>query len=37
MYIGADALQENYAIRGGLVAVHVLPRHLDVHQALLLQ
>lgn len=37
MYIGADTLQKDNAIRGGLISVHVLPRHLDVHQALLLQ
>ena len=36
MHIGADALQEDNAVWGGLIAIHVLPRHFNVYQALLL-
>ena len=37
MDIGADAFKEDNAIWGGLIPVHVLPWHFNVHQALLLQ
>ena len=36
MHIGADAFQEDNAVWSGLIAIHVLPRHFNVYQALLL-
>ena len=36
MNIGADALQEDNAVRCWLSPIHVLTRHLNVHQTLLL-
>ena len=34
--VGADALKENNAFLRGLFAIHVLPRHCNVNQTLLL-